>query len=137
MEKFYSRLEPECLLHFIIRKDDFKKGRQDLIEPENFLQCAALNLAAGTTFKPHKHLWKEKNLLFIAQESWVVMSGKVRCTFYDLDEKVLAEPILRAGDASFTLQGGHNYFILADNTRILEFKSGPYFGQEQDKTFID
>lgn len=136
MEKFYSRCDPESLLHFVIRKEDFVKGRQDLIYPEEFLQCATLNLNAGTTFKPHKHIWKEKNMLMIAQESWVVITGKVRCTFYDLDEKILAEPILRAGDASFTLQGGHNYLILADNTRVLEFKTGPYQGQEKDKVFI-
>src|SRR5688572_19111712 len=136
MEKFYSKKDPESLLHFVIRKEDFIPGRQDLIYPEEFIQCATLNLNAGTTFRPHKHVWKEKNLLMIAQESWVVIAGKVRCTLYDLDESVLAEPILEAGDASFTLQGGHNYIILEDSTRVLEFKTGPYFGQKMDKVFI-
>lgn len=137
MEKFYSKVDPSILLHFVIRKDDFVEGRQDLISAENFIQCSTLNLKAGVTFRPHKHIWKERDLLMLAQESWVVLTGKVRCTFYDLNDKILAEPILKAGDASFTLQGGHNYLILADNSKILEFKSGPYFGQKMDKTFIE
>lgn len=136
MEKFYSKQVPDLLLHFVIRKDDFVEGRQNLISPDEFLQCSTLNLKAGTTFKPHKHIYKEKHLLMIAQESWVVITGKVRCTFYDLDNKIIGEPILKAGDASFTLQGGHNYLILADNTRVLEYKTGPYFGQEMDKVFL-
>ena len=136
MEKFFSKCDPESLLHFVIRREDFAKGRTDLIDAGEFLQCSALNLQAGHTFKPHKHKWKELNKLVIAQESWVVITGKVRCTFYDLDEKILAETILKAGDASFTLQGGHNYLILADNTRVLEYKTGPYQGQKLDKVFI-
>lgn len=136
MEKFYSKIDPSVLLHFVIRKDDFVEGRQDLISAENFLQCSTLNLKAGVTFKPHKHIWKERDLMMIAQESWCVLKGKVRCTFYDLDDKILAEPILKSGDASFTIQGGHNYFILMDGTRVLEYKTGPYQGQKLDKVFI-
>lgn len=136
MEKFYSKIDPSVLLHFVIRKDDFIEGRQDLISADNFLQCSTLNLQAGATFKPHRHIWKEKDQLVIAQESWIVLTGKVRCTFYDLDDTVLAEPVLKAGDASFTLQGGHNYLILADRTRVLEYKTGPYLGQKLDKVFI-
>ena len=47
-----------------------------------------------------------------------------------------AEPILKPGDASFTLEGGHNYLILEDNTLVYEYKTGPYEGQALDKTFI-
>ena len=44
--------------------------------------------------------------------------------------------ILNVGDASFTLEGGHNYEILEDNTLVYEYKTGPYEGQEFDKIFI-
>jgi hypothetical protein len=53
-----------------------------------------------------------------------------------LDDKILAEPILKTGDASFTLEGGHNYLILEDNTLVYEYKTGPYEGQLMDKKFI-
>jgi hypothetical protein len=73
----------------------------------------------------------------IAQESWIVIKGSVKCIFYDVDDTIIAEPILYPGDASFTLGVGHNYLILEDNTIVYEYKTGPYEGQELDKKFIE
>lgn len=136
MEKIYSKKEPEKLLHIIIRKEDMKPGREDIVSEENFIQCSILNMSKGKTFKPHKHIWKERTRNVIAQESWIVIKGSVKCIFYDLDDNVIAEPILYEGDASFTLEGGHNYLILEDDTLVYEYKTGPYEGQRLDKTFI-
>lgn len=133
MEKILSNGE---LFHIIYRKDDFDVSRFDIIEPSNHLQAAALNLPAGTTFRPHKHIHKFGPNHIIAQESWIVISGSVKAILYGADDKVLKEVILRAGDASFTLQGGHTYEILEPGTLVYEVKSGPYKGQEQDKVFI-
>ena len=136
MEKIYSKKEPGKLLHIIYRKEDMTEGRIDIVSEENFIQCSSLNLKEGKTFKPHKHIWKERTRNVIAQESWVVIQGKVKCIFYDLDDEILSEPILNVGDASFTLEGGHNYLILEDNTLVYEYKTGPYEGQKIDKTFL-
>ena len=65
------------------------------------------------------------------------MSGKVEATFYDIDNTIAAKEILETGDLSITLFGGHNYLILEDNTLVLEYKTGPYYGQSSDKVFID
>ena len=111
-------------------------GRLDLLPPEQFLQCSALNLRQGQTFQPHQHVWKAGPAQIIAQESWVVIAGEVRCLFYDLDGQLLAEHRLLPGDASFTLQGGHNYEALLPDTLVYEYKTGPYTGQLQDKVFI-
>ena len=137
MEKIYSKINPEKLLHIIVRKEDIKSLREDIIPENNFLQCSTLNLHKGKTFKPHKHIWKEKNHNVIAQESWVVIQGSVKCFFYDLNDKIISEPILYPGDASFTLEGGHNYLINEENTLVYEYKTGPYEGQKMDKTFIE
>jgi len=137
MEKIYSKIQPDTLLHIIVRKDDIKHGRVDIIEPHNFLQCSMLNMAKGKTFKPHKHIWKERTRQVIAQESWVVIQGSVKCIFYDLDDTIIAEPILYVGDSSYTLEGGHNYLIQEDGTIVYEYKTGPYEGQALDKTFIN
>jgi cupin fold WbuC family metalloprotein len=137
MEKIYSKVDPTKLLHLIVRKDDITPGRQDVISEENFIQCSILNMEEGKTFKPHKHIWKERTRNVIAQESWIVIQGSVKCIFYDIDDTVIAEPILNVGDASFTLEGGHNYYILEDNTLVYEYKTGPYEGQKLDKTFIE
>jgi len=137
MEKYYSKVKPDLLLHVVFRKTDFVDGRFDIIGTDNFLQCAAMHLNDEQTFRPHKH--KERVISFDkwkAQESWVVIQGLVRCTFYDIDDTVLDHAYIKEGDASFTLHGGHTYESLEDDTYILEFKTGPYLGQEQDKQFI-
>lgn len=136
MEKIYSKIDPDKLLHIIVRINDIKPGREDIVPEENFIQCSMLNMDEGKTFKPHRHIWKERNRNVIAQESWIVIKGSVKCIFYDLDDNVIAEPILYPGDASFTLEGGHNYLILEDGTLVYEYKTGPYEGQSLDKKFI-
>ena len=136
MENFYSKIEPGKLLHMVVRKEDILPGRKDVVSEENFIQCSILNMEKDKTFKPHRHIWKERTRNVTAQESWIVVQGSVKCTFYDLDNTVLAEPVLNVGDASFTLEGGHNYLILEDDTLVYEYKTGPYEGQALDKTFI-
>lgn len=137
MEMIYSKVVPGKLLHIINRLPEIQ-GRQDIVPVENFIQCATLRMEKGKTFRPHKHITKHRTYENqIAQESWVVISGRVRCKFYDLDDTLIAEPVLGPGDASFTLYGGHTYEILEDNTVVYEMKTGPYEGQELDKKFLD
>jgi len=137
MEKIYSKIEPDKLLHIVVRKEEMLPGRQDIVPEDNFIQCSILNMTKGKTFKPHRHIWKQRTRNVIAQESWIVIQGKVQCIFYDIDNTVVSTPILEVGDASFTLEGGHNYIILENDTLVYEYKTGPYEGQALDKTFID
>ena len=136
METIYSKYDSEKLLHIIVRKEDLNPGRTEVVPENHFIQCALLNMEKGKTFKPHRHIFKERTRNVIAQESWIVVQGSVGCTFYDIDNEIIAEPILYSGDASFTLEGGHTYTILEDNTLVYEYKTGPYEGQELDKVFI-
>lgn len=138
MKKIYSKIEKNKLLHVVVTSSDFKNERDDIISPNNFIQCSLLKMQKGKTFPPHKHITKERHYeRQIAQESWVVIAGRVKCKFYDLDDTLLNEPILKAGDASFTLYGGHTYEILEDDTIVYEYKTGPYEGQSNDKVFIN
>lgn len=137
MDRIYSKIDANKLLHIVVRKSDIVLGRQDIIPEEHYIQCSILNMEKDKTFKPHKHIWKERTRNVIAQESWIVIQGSVKCIFYDLDDTIIAEPILKPGDASFTLEGGHNYLILEENTLVYEYKTGPYEGQALDKTFIN
>ena len=136
MEKIYSKIETDKLLHIINRLDDIV-GRNDVVPEDNFIQCATLKMENGKTFPPHKHITKDRHYTEqIAQESWIVVKGKVKCKLYDIDDQLIAEPILEEGDASFTLYGGHTYEILEEDTVVYEYKTGPYEGQELDKTFL-
>lgn len=142
MEKIYSKVENDKLLHIVCRLSDIEQmqdvDRMDVIDADNYLQCSTLKMKNGKTFRPHKHIYKERHHLNqIAQESWVVIRGSVKCIFYDIDDTIIAEPILRAGDSSFTLGGGHNYLILEDDTVVYEYKTGPYEGQKFDKQFLE
>lgn len=135
MEKIYSKIESNTLLHLIYRLSEVD-GRTNIAPDDEFLQLASIKMNKGQTFKAHKHIIHEKTTN-IAQESWVVIKGSVKCIFYDLNDKIIGEYILKEGDCSMTFRGGHNYLILEDNTIVYEYKTGPYLGQNLDKTFID
>lgn len=136
MEFIYSKVEEGKLLHIINRLDEIS-GRQEVVPENNFIQCATLKMEKDKTFRPHKHIEKMRTYeKQIAQESWVVIKGAVKCKFYDIDDQLIAEPILYPGDASFTLYGGHTYEILEEDTIVYEYKTGPYEGQALDKTFL-
>jgi len=136
MEKIYSKVETEKLLHVINRLDDIN-GRTEVIPENNFIQCATLKMEKDKTFPPHKHITKDRHYKEqIAQESWVVIKGSVKCILFDIDDQIIATPILYSGDASFTLYGGHTYEILEEDTIVYEYKTGPYEGQTLDKKFL-
>jgi len=141
MEKIYSKITPNILLHLVVHLgetlSELTTHRIDIVPSNNFIQCSLLKMDNKKTFPPHKHIKKDRHYSEqIAQESWVVIRGSVKCKFYDLDDSLIAEPILQAGDASFTLHGGHTYEILEDNTIVYEYKTGPYEGQKLDKEFL-
>jgi hypothetical protein len=135
-EKYFSKIDGK-LLH-IVSRICYINGRTDIVPEDNFIQCATLRMEKGKTFPPHKHIVKDRHYTNqIAQESWIVIKGSVKCKFYDIDDTLIAEPILKPGDASFTLYGGHTYEILEDDTIVYEYKTGPYEGHKLDKEFID
>lgn len=137
MIKIYSKIKPDLLLHVINRVEEIE-SRTEVIPANNFIQCATLKMEKGKTFPPHKHIKKDRRYKEqIAQESWVIIKGSVKCKLYDIDDSLIAEPILRPGDASFTLYGGHTYEILENDTLVYEYKTGPYEGQKLDKEFIN
>jgi len=135
MKKIYNNSGLLC--HLVYKFSDFTEARTELIDPDNFIQCSALLLQEGHTFKPHKHISKSGPSIVVAQESWCVIKGSVRVSFFDHFGNLLDESILRVGDTSFTLSGGHTYTILEDNTFVYEYKTGPYKGQELDKEFFN
>jgi hypothetical protein len=134
-EKIYSRQEKGLLLHIVNRLDEITE-RTDIAPEKEFLQLATLKLPKGKTFRPHKHMWKDGENKIIAQESWVVIKGKVKFIMYDIDDTIIGEKILNQGDCSMTFHGGHNYKVLENDTIIYEYKTGPYKGQKLDKEFI-
>lgn len=142
MLKIYSKIIPELLLHTVYRMDDVisrEEERIDISPNEEFLQVASLRLPKGKTFKPHRHIFQKREIN-ITQESWAIISGKVRAILYDIDNTIIETVILEAGDCSITygsgsLAGGHTYECIEDAV-VLETKNGPYMDTAHDKVFI-
>ena len=61
----------------------------------------------------------------------------MKVILYDLDDNILATPILNEGDCSITFRGGHNYECMEDDTIVYEYKTGPYQGVKKDKVFLE
>jgi hypothetical protein len=132
--KIYSRLDPSKLLHMIVR--EVPEGRTDLCPNEQYLQCAALRLPKGTTFKPHRHITKPATEI-MPEESWHVITGSAFIIMYDTDGSFLGMDIIHQGETSFTFSGaGHNYEVITDHFCCLEYKVGPYLGVEKDKVYL-
>ena len=135
MKQIFSKIEPGLLLHQVFYYNQISRERDDIVPENEFLQLAVLKMQKGKTFKPHKHIIKEK-ITNIAQESWVVIKGSVKCFFYDIDDTIVEEVIIKENDLSMTFRGGHNYEILENDTLVYEYKTGPYKGVELDKVMI-
>lgn len=137
MERIYSKIEPEKLLHIIYNLNEVE-DRIDLIPENNFLQCSVVRKQYGKKFQTHKHIYKPIDFKEqIAQESWFVYKGKIKVFHYDIDDSFLGSHILSEGEINITLFGGHTFEILEDDTIVCEQKNGPYYGQALDKKFID
>lgn len=136
MKKIFSKINNSILLLVINKKQDITSNRTDLCPSDQFLQISTKILTNNTTFRPHKHLKLERNT-DITQEAWIILSGKIKCKFYDLDDSIILEEVLSGGDCAVVFKAGHSFEVLEDNTILYEVKNGPYYGTEKDKTFID
>ena len=135
MIEVLSKADPGTLLHLIVRREDISKNRLDATPEGEFLQVSCFELAEGKTFRPHRHVPLQRQS-DITQEAWIVIQGTVKAIYYDIDDTVISEQVLKAGDCTITFRGGHNYQSLDEGTLIYEVKLGPYLGQEKDRRYI-
>ena len=133
-----SSIERDLLLHRIVLWENETAPnsgleRYDFSEHHFRLQVAALMLPRGQVFPPHLHIdCSELVRRGRAQEAWVILRGKIRFRYYDLDEAPLGHLDIAAPAMTFTNAGGHTYEAL-DDSLVVEFKSGPYQGADRDK----
>lgn len=137
MIKIYSKIKKKKLLHLVCNSNKIKKKRVNISNDKEFLQIALLNIKKEGTFDPHKHIWKSPRFKkTIAQESWCVLEGKVLFFAYDIDGKLISKHTVKKGEFTVTYEGGHTYKSLSSNTKVLEYKTGPYEGIKRDKVFL-
>ena len=123
--------KPLFLIKKFFKKKQVKK-RIDLPDEKKFLQVSFLNLKRNMIVNPHIHLGHNKETK-ISSEAWIVMSGKLKVIFYDIDKSKVYEDVLKRGDISILFAGGHSFEPLIKNTSIFEIKNGPYMGPNKEK----
>ena len=134
MEKIFSKNNSKKLLHVVVRANRIH-GKKFISKSSDFLQVSPIRLnTLGKICKPHVHLYKKVNFKkIITQEMWVIVKGRMKVLFYDNDKKYICYKVLKEGDCSLTLSGGHCFESLQKNTIAYEIKSGPYLGRKLDK----
>jgi len=136
MEKIYSKINKNKLILSVMRYDEISEYRTDLSPDDEYLQISGRKLEKGLKVKAHKHLPIERKT-DITQEAWVVFEGCIKGTFYDLDDSILYETEIRKGDVIVLFRGGHSLEVLDKDTIFYEFKTGPYYGLNSDKEYIN
>lgn len=136
MESFFSRIEKDKLIFSLLRFDELSNNRIDIAPASEYLQVCGRIMNKGTTVVPHKHLKTERRVK-MTQESWIVLRGKVKASFYDTDNTYLCDREIGSGDVVIFYRGGHGLEVLENDTVFYEFKNGPYFGVEKDKEKIN
>ena len=70
------------------------------------------------------------------QEVIIVTKGILEVQLYEDDHSLVAEVVLRPGDAILLVQGIHGYRML-EGVQAYIVKQGPFAGAEQDKMMVD
>ena len=103
MKKIYSKVDKEKLICSILKFKEINKKRTDICPDKEFLQVSGRILKKGFSINVHKHNILERNTT-LTQEAWVVLNGRIKSKFYDLDEKFIHLEILEKGDGLFFLE---------------------------------
>lgn len=121
------------LLVIYMRLKDWTMGLDFITEDSQSLQVGTWFYPKGKKLDRHQHNLVERKTN-ITQECVTLLAGSMKVGVYDLSRAYVTEFIMQAGDFAIFLQGGHEYEILEDDTRVLETKNGPFLGVDIDKT---
>ena len=126
MEKIFSKINKKKMLNIISKKLPEDTKRQDLTEIEKPLQVSRVNLK-NTVIKPHSNNPKSLNSGLVEQnECWIVLSGIINITLFDVDKSNIENRILKKGEILITCGGGHSIDKTSEDAEIIEIKLGPF-----------
>jgi hypothetical protein len=114
----------------IVRGTDVRRGRRNLTEIRHGIQMATIRDDVRALQWSHQHDISTTDVEG-PQEAWIVVNGAIEASLYDLDGSLLRSVTLLAGDCVVTLDGGHGYRVLANDTVVYEFASGRHGGEER------
>ena len=124
--------DPVAVFHKIT---EWNTGLEFLTGSQSSIQAGTWWYESGRVLKAHKHVTNQRDVAF-TQETIVVLNGRVRVDLYDDEGTIFHQEELSTGDIGVILGGGHGYAILADDTKIVEVKNGPFVSVEKDKVWL-
>ena len=125
-------IKNNIVLARLIPKSAWNEGLGFYSDNTDYIQVGTWNYNKGVKLNQHIHnsVKREINRTY---EVLYVRKGAVKAFIYDLDENLIEELTIRAGDTLILLESGHGYEIIEDNTLVLEIKNGPYLGADIDR----
>jgi hypothetical protein len=136
MIDYFSLESPNMLVLRVINISEINKNRKDLI-PDSFpIQLSIRSLEEGLNIRAHKHLPKNK-LSENPVEAWMIFSGSICATIFENNGTKICSVNLNSMDLAIFYTGGHALQVMQGPANMLEIKTGPYEGVENDKIFID
>jgi len=104
-----------------------------LTTDNEFLQISTWNHPEGHETKAHKHNIYSREATRTSEAIFVIC-GAVRAKILNESGVIVETVLLEKLDLLYCRSGGHSYKILTSDTTVLEFKNGPFLGNELDKT---
>jgi len=99
------------------------------------MQCGFGMINEKTEKKPHIHKILERKTKNTS-EFFFIYEGSVKVTFYDENENIMHSQDIKSGMGFIQFIGGHG-FVFEPKTKYIEIKQGPYFGNTDDKYFLN
>jgi hypothetical protein len=118
-----------------IRPGDFRKGLAFYSEDREFLQVGTWHYDQGQQLRAHIHNVVPREI-DRTHEVVIVIQGAMAARIFDEEQRLVETVTVGRGEMLILMNGGHDYTILEDDTRILEIKNGPFLGREIDKTLF-
>ena len=135
MIDYFSDSTKDKLMLRVVNISETTNKRMELIEESFPVQLSLRNLEYGLIVKAHKHPIK-KSFSENPIEAWMVFSGTIAATIFENDGTQVCRIELKPFDLAIFYSGGHALEVIEGPATMLEIKTGPYEGVENDKVFI-
>lgn len=132
MEKFF---DGDKLLAIVFRGKSWEPGLHFQSPPELALQVGTWHYPKDKELRRHSHKEYPRSTNRTQEVSFVV-HGSLEVQLFSEDGQLLHTLQLDSGDYIHQVSGGHGYRILAEDTKVLEVKSGPFLSAESDKNLF-
>ena len=108
-------------------------------EDEDPIQISRWNHPKGYVCKAHIHNVLPKTIKR-THEAIFVLHGELLVKFFTLKGKPICQRNLHSPCVCYSMDCGHEYTVLTDDCMVMEFKNGPFSGDEnydKERTLID